>query len=106
MLGQSDESYAPDRKSANELRDQLVASIKAITSYASFEYDAETKSYKATEEVFIASLKASTTDISLKFADGKLVEISYVISFVQDGISMTGTSVTTLSDYGRVVLNP
>lgn len=103
---ETEESYAPDTASANEVRKQLVDSIKDIASYSKYEYDPATKTYKATEEIEITSLGASTDDVTLKFADGKLVEIKYTVSFTQGGIAFSATSTITLSDYGTVVLNP
>ncbi len=106
VAGQTAESYAPDKASANELRKQMVDSIKSLTPYASYEYDAATKTYKATKEIYIASLDASTKDITLTLVDGKLAEIKYSISFTQEGISLTATSTVTVSDYDTVVLTP
>ena len=53
MAEQSQESYAPDKASANELRTQLVDSIKKMAPYAKYEYDTTTKTYKATEKIKI-----------------------------------------------------
>ena len=106
MAEQSQESYAPDTASANEARKQLIDSIKALTPYESYEYDAATKTYKATKEIKIESLNASTKDVTLTFAEGKLVEIKYTVSFAEENIMMTATSTVTLSDYGTVVLTP
>ena len=106
MGGQSEESYAPDIESANMVREQLIDSIKSMTSYDSYKYDAETKTYKATKQIKIDALDASTDDITLTFANGKLVEIKYSISFKQNNIDFSATSTVTLSDYGTVVLNP
>ena len=104
--GQSQESYAPDTLSANQARKQLVDSIKALAPYGSFQYDAATKTYKAKTAITITSLNASTSDITLTFANEKLVEIKYTVSFTQNNISFSATSTITLSDYGTVVLKP
>lgn len=106
MAGQSDESYAPDSESADAVRDMLVESIREMTPFSGYKYDAATKTYKATRDIKIDSLEAFTRDVSLTFADGKLVEIKYTISFTQEGIDITATSTVSLSDYGTVVLNP
>lgn len=106
VAGQSEEMFAPNTASANELREQLIASIKSLTAFKDYEYDAATKTYKANKNIEIAALEASTSDITLTFAGNKLVEIKYAISFNQMGISFTATSTVTLSDYGTVVLNP
>ena len=77
-----------------------------MTSYDSYKYDAETKTYKATKQIKIDALDASTDDVTLTFANGKLVEIKYTASFTQQGISFNVTSTVTISDYGTVVLDP
>lgn len=106
MAGESEEMYAPDKTTANALCEQLVASIKDLTPYENYRYDTETKTYKATKPVEIASLGTSTTDITLTFSEGKLTKIEYSVSFVQQGIAFSATATVTLGDYGTVVLNP
>lgn len=106
MGERTQESYAPDTESANEAREQLIDSMKSLTPYASFEYDAATKTYKATKAIEIASLNASTSDVTLTFANGKLVEIKYTVTFTQNEIELSATSTVTLSDYGTVELTP
>lgn len=101
---QTQESYAPDIASVNEARNSLLNSIKEIAVYDSYKYDEETKTYKATKEINIASLNASTSDITLTFDDGKLVEAKYSISFTQNNIEFSATSTITISHYGTVVL--
>ena len=101
---QSQESYAPDLDSVNEARNALLNSLKELATYDSYKYDAETKTYKATKEINIASLNASTSDITLTFDDGKLVEAKYSISFTQNNIEFSATSTITISHYGTVVL--
>ena len=100
--GQNNESYAPDTASANELREELIESIKEMTPYAKYSYDAESKTYKANAPIRIDAMDASTPDIVLTFADGKLAKIEYTITFTQSGIQMEATSVVTFSDYGSV----
>lgn len=102
LAGQSQEETSSDAEEVAELRKQLVDSIIALAPYDSYKYDAETKSYKATKPVEIETLGTSTSDVTLKFADNKLVEIKYNVSFTQEGISFTATSTVTISDYGTV----
>ena len=104
--GQTQEMYAPNTAAANEMRKQLIDSIKDMTSYANYQYDAATKTYKANKAIDIAALNASTSDISLTFSGDKLVEVKYSVSFQQMNIDFTATATITLSDYGEVVLNP
>ena len=106
MGSESEESFAPDLASANMGRKQLVDSIKSLTPYDGYKYDAETKTYKATKAIKIDALNASTDDVTLTFANGKLVEIKYSISFKQNNIDFSATATVTISDYGTVTLNP
>lgn len=103
--GTSRESTAPDTASANQARKQLVDSIKAITAYSDYTYDAETRTYKANKAVRIASLDASTSDITLKFnKKGQLIEIKYTVELTKNSVNTSTTSTITLSSYGLVVL--
>ena len=104
IAGQSEQEYTSNLTEINTLRTSLVDSIKSIAKFAKFEYDAETKTYKATEAITIAALGASTSDITITFADGKLAEIKYTASFTQSGIDFYVTSTVTLYDYGTTVV--
>lgn len=104
--GKSSESYAPDTPSVKLLREQLVDSIKDIANHAYYEYDAETKSYKAIGGIMIKALNAYSQDVTLTFDEGRLVKITYTISFERAGSIFNSTSTITLSDYGTVVLAP
>lgn len=104
IAGATEQQSTSNTAQVNSLRTQLVDSIKGLAPYDSFEYDAETKTYKAKQPVRIAALKASTSDITIKFEDGKLAEIKYNISFTQNGLDFTATSTVTLYDYGTTNL--
>jgi hypothetical protein len=104
IAGQSEQDYTSNLTEVNTLRTQLVDSIKSIAKHDKFEYDAETKTYKATEAITIAALGASTSDITITFADDKLAEIKYTASFTQNGIDFYVTSTVTLYDYGTTVV--
>ena len=103
--GQSEELYAPDAASAIDLRRSLLDSIKSITPYACYDYDAETKTYKATENIYIESYEVYTSNISLTFENDRLVRITYVASVVEDGVTLQVSSVVTISDYGTIDLS-
>ena len=105
--GQSQESYAPSSEAANSTRKQLIDSIKAMLPYDSFEYDAETKTYKyaAAEGIYMESLGESTNNITVAFIDGRIAEIRYYIEFTQNGIELSADSTITISDYGSVSLD-
>ena len=106
MGEESQESFAPDLDAANEMRTELVNSVLALAAFENYQYDATTKTYKATAEITIEELEATTTDVTLTFANNKIAEIKYSVSFKQGEIDMTATSTVTLSNYGTIVLTP
>ncbi len=106
MAGDSQKETVNDKATVNELRNQLVASIKDLTGYNKFEYDAQTKSYKAIEAIKIDSLDAYTSNITLKFDnDNRLVELKYSVEFETMGIEFTATSTVTLFNYGTTTIS-
>jgi hypothetical protein len=105
VAGQSQEEFAPDKASANTARNQLIRSLADIAEYSKYEYDAETKTYKAKSKINIESLNVSTSDVTVKFSEGKLAEIKYSVSFKQNGIQFEATATITISDYGKVYLS-
>ena len=105
IAGSTEQDSTSNATQVNSLRTQLLDSIKSLTPYDKFEYDAETKTYKAKENIRIAALGASTSDITLKFEDGTLAEIKYNVSFTQEGINFTASSTVTLYDYGTTTLS-
>ena len=102
---ESEEETSNDTAEIEELRSFLIGSVKELAIYDKFEYDAETKSYKAKSPIEISDIGESTSDITLKFAEGKLVECYYSISFTAEDMDCTATNTITFSDYGTVVLN-
>jgi len=87
------------------IRRALVDSIRDIAPYEHYQYDAETKTYKATKKLYIAALKTSTDDITLKFENGKLAEIKYSLKLYAEGGDYTVTSTSKLWDYGTTVVD-
>lgn len=103
---ESDEEFTSNQQEVDSVHQMLLESITTMTPYASYSYDAATKTYKATAPITIASLDATTEDVTLTFAGGKLSQITYNVSFTQSDIAFTATSTVTLSDYGTTVVNP
>ncbi len=101
--GQTNSSRAPSEAAANAARNELVNSIKSIAQYGMYVYDYSTKTYKSAVPVEIASLDASTTDVTLTFTNGKLTEIKYTIEFVKDDMDYTADETITIS-YGNVTI--
>lgn len=102
--GQTQQQTFLTEKEVKNLRNGVLDSIKELAKYKNFDYDAETKTYKANKAIYIKALKANTSDITLKFEDGKLVEIKYSVEFTQSNIKFTADSVITIYDYGKVSL--
>ena len=101
--GQTQSQYAPSEEAAIQARNQIANSIRDIADYSKYVYDRTTKTYKSTVPVEIASLDASTEDITLTFAAGKLVKIEYTIEFEKEGSTYTADEIITIA-YGGVVL--
>ena len=101
----SDVESSNDKDEVEEVREYLVDSLKELAIYDKFEYDAATKTYKAKSPIEIADVEAATSDVTLKFAEGKLVECKYSISFEMMDMECTASATITLSDYGTVELD-
>lgn len=86
-------------------RRALVDSIRDIATYEKYQYDAATKTYKATESIYLAALKTSTKDVTLTFANGKLAEIKYTVKIYAQNGSYTVTSTAKIWDYGTTVVD-
>ena len=88
------------------LRKTLVSSIRSITKYNSFDYVAEEKLYRANKEIYIEAIDASTQDVTVKFKDGRLSEISFTATFTEasSGIEFTTECNITVGEYGKVVV--
>jgi len=99
VAGQASEEIAPDAQAANDSCRSVVQSIRSLTPYDSYTYDAKTKTYKATKPILLASLGVTTDDVTLTFEDDKLVSLEYSATFVRDGTTYTATSTVRLFDY-------
>ena len=104
-FGETEEEQHNLKSKADDLRASLLSSLKDTTPYVKFKYDAQTKTYKATGKIYIESLDAYTSDMTLTFEEDRLVKIEYSIEFTQDGVELTATSVITISDYGTTVID-
>ena len=86
------------------VRTSLINSIKELTNFEDYRYDAETKSYVLDGTVHITSLGVDLDTSSLIFEDGKLVKLIYTCKATQNGIEMDVISTITLSDYGTTTI--
>ena len=105
IAGRAEESYITNSYDVDSLNLKLVLSLKELVPYASYTYDAETKTYKANEKIYVEQLNASTSDITLTFADDRLAKLEYAITFRSEGIDFTTNSTVILSDYGEVEID-
>ena len=102
---QSEEGTEANNAKHSLVRKEIVKYIEELTPYSAYKYDPETKTYKATKAVHSDSLGTNIYNISLKFKNGKLVEIEYNVTFSKNSTRITVESIIALSDYGNVVLN-
>ncbi|MBQ9805693.1 MAG: hypothetical protein IJW49_04210 [Clostridia bacterium] len=93
-----------DEEEIKTFRRALVDSIREIVPYESYQYDAATKTYKATEKIYFSALKTSTQNVTLTFANGRLVEIKYEVKIYAVGDDYTVTATIKLSDYGTTTI--
>ncbi len=104
IAGVVNEMYASTKDEAVSVKNTFINSLAAMINYSDYNYDAETKTYKANKEIYIQSLNASTANVTMKFTDGKVSEIEFSANVVVSGIEMTATSTISFFDYGTTVL--
>ena len=105
VAGKSEEGTTVDKEEVRETREKLVKSLRDILSYESYTYDAQTDTYKANEELYIESLDASTSNISVTFDGVRFVKIEYEVMFKKSGSTYTARATITLSDYGTTTID-
>ena len=106
VANETEAEYFYDTDTVEQLRSQIVSSIKSMTKYQNFEYVPESKTYKyvPTTGVYLPSMNAYTSNITLRFDGDRLVEIKYTVVFTQSNIAFDVESTVTLSDYGNTEL--
>ncbi len=102
MGDESEEDYIDDKEEIAYEREDFIESINMIASFENFAYDAATKTYKATKAIEFYG--DSISDVTLTFANGKLVELKYSSSYEVLEINVTTTQTITISDYGTTVV--
>ena len=102
--GETEETYITNKHNINSLRIELIDEINNWAFYNNYEYDYENKLYKAKKEIYLSFINAYTDNITMKFADGKLIEIFYDVTFTRDKVEYHAVSTITFSDYGTVVV--
>lgn len=84
----------------------LSADVVAMFDYDDFTYDREAKVYRAEGKISVPWDESEPTDATIRFEDGKLVEMTYSYTTI-DGdsqLEMTIQSSVRFSDYGTTVI--
>ena len=104
--GETEEIVIGTKADVDELRNELIASMKDIAWHKRFAFDGETRTYKATMPIRIAAAEEYTRDVSIKFDDNNnLVEIKYSVEFEVIGNVFTLDTTITVSDHGTTTLD-
>lgn len=94
-----------DQEEVDKLRTDLAKSLQKMLPHKKFAYDAESKTYKATDRIYIDALQSNTKDVTLKFENGKLSEITYSLKMYASNTTYTVNAKVTIKDYGTTVIN-
>ena len=104
MLGESQEETVTDQITVDAYREQILTLFDGLVTYADYDYDAETKTYKANKAINIPDLD-ETDNVTLKFDDtGRIIEITYSINDVDMGGIIADVEYTMTVEYGNVEL--
>ena len=103
MLGQVNEQTIDDPEEVAESKQEMVDAFIESCKYEDFTYDADAKLYRANKKV--SSIDGTQTDnATMKFANGNLVELKYIYTTEQSGISVDVEITLVFSDYGTTVV--
>lgn len=85
---------------------ESIADIIELFDYDDFTYDAEAKVYRAKEKISVPWDESEPSDATLRFENGKLVEMkySYVRTDEDSDIEMTFDNTISFIDYGTTVI--
>ena len=86
------------------LRKTFLDSLKELTLYENFEYDAETKTYKAIEPPYMTAVQLYANYLTVTFSEGYLSEIQYELLYSLNGVKYNVSSKITISDYGTTTI--
>lgn len=83
-----------------------IADIVAVFDYSNFTYDAEEKLYRAKGKLSIPWDESEPTDATVRFENGKLVEMKYSYSMKagNSGLDMDVNTTVSFLDYGTTVI--
>ena len=103
VAGQTESQRIPTSE-IETYREVLLESIKDIAEYENYKYDAETKTYTLTGTFTIVALGAEADTATIKFEDGKLVELTYTCKMYNSGVYFDVTSTVVFSNYGTTTV--
>ena len=88
-----------------EAKQEMAEDLIAMFQYGNFTYDAEANLYRAKATISIPIDGSEPTNATLRFEDGKPVEMTYSYVVVEEGVAVTIFTTITLSDYGTTVVS-
>ena len=86
-----------------EEKEEMAEELVAMFDYADFTYDAEAKLYRAKGEIKVVFDQSMPTDATLRFENGKPVEMKY--SYIEEVSGVTLETTIVFSDYGTTVIS-
>ncbi len=86
-----------------EGKQEMAAELVAMFNYDDFTYDAEAKLYRAKGEIKVVFDQSTPTDATLRFENGKPVEMKY--SYIEEVSGVTLETTIVFSDYGTTVVS-
>ena len=105
MLGQSETTPIHEAE-LDQWLEMALEGVFQIGKYNNFKYDAATKTYVLDgENVLIEELDATFSSATMKFENGKLVEMTYTCTISSEGMEMQATSTATISNYGTTTVD-
>ena len=103
--GNTQSDYTSSRGEVDAAREDFLKTLEELVPYESFQYDAETKTYKSTKTIELSKVGLSSEDVTLTFTEGKLTDVLYFVNFPMSSTSvMTIESHIVISDYGTTTV--
>lgn len=99
LMGQ-ESSQTVSSSQIENVRTSFMDSLLPMVEYDDYTYDPETKTYKLTGSFVIPSLGAEATTATIKFEEGKVVEMTYTCLVEEPGFECDASSTITFSKYG------
>ena len=109
MGDESHEDYLEDAEEVAETKAEMAEMMLGMFKYDNFTYDKEAKLYRAKGKISVVFDQSEPTNATLKFENGKLVEMKYSYERIEseeggEDIKVTMNTTITFSDYGTTVV--